>query len=183
MATGTFRVVAGIAGLIFAGGAALAWPRRDAARWLRGAEGERATAAMLDRLPARKWAVLHDLSLPGSRANVDHLVIGRTGAWVIDSKTTRAQIRSRWRSVWFGERRLDPGAVLWEAEVVSDRLGVAVRPLIAVHGEPAQWRGGRAGRVRVVPASVVVRRVKRGRRKLTRPEIASIAERAETEFG
>lgn len=171
------------AGLAFAGGAAVAWPRPDAERWLRGAEGERATAALLDRLPERKWAVLHDLSVPGSRANVDHLVIGRTGAWVIDTKTTRAPIRSRWRSVWFGDRRLDPGPVLWEAEVVSDRLGVDVRPLIAVHGEPAQWRGGRAGGVRVVPARIVVRRVRRGRRKLTRTEIASIAERAELEFG
>src|ERR1700722_15213110 len=55
----------------------LAWvvrPRRGPGRWWRGAVGEMATASLLGRLPARKWVVLHDLRVPGSRANIDHLV-------------------------------------------------------------------------------------------------------------
>jgi hypothetical protein len=35
------------------------------------------------------WAVLHDLAIPGSQANLDHLVIGRGGVLVIDSKQYR----------------------------------------------------------------------------------------------
>ena len=66
----------------------------DPERWRRGAAGERATAALLDRLPARTWAVLHDRRVPGSRANLDHLIIGPSGVWVLDTKTTRARVRA-----------------------------------------------------------------------------------------
>jgi hypothetical protein len=49
--------------------------RRLAAR---GA-GERRTARLLDPLKRHGWAVLHDLAVAGSRANLDHLVIGPGG--------------------------------------------------------------------------------------------------------
>ena len=71
-------------------------------RWWRGAVGEKATACALDRLPARRWVVLHDLRIPGSRANIDHLVIGPKGVWVVDTKTTRTQVRAGWRRVRVG---------------------------------------------------------------------------------
>jgi Nuclease-related domain len=144
---------------------------RDPQRWLRGAAGEQATAALLARLPARRWVVLHDRAIPGSRANIDHLVVGPTGVWVIDSKSSRARVRAAWRSVWLGDRRLDSGPTRWEAEVASDRLGVAVRPLIVVHGVGLRRRGGRADGVRVVPAGYLLRRLRRGRRRLGRREV------------
>jgi Nuclease-related domain len=159
---------------------ALAWlcrPRPDPGRWLRGAAGEAATAALLDRLSARRWAVWHDLAIPGSRANVDHLVIGPTGVWVIDSKTTRARVRCGWRHVRFGTQRLDSGRTRWEAQVVSDRLGVRVRPLIVVHGGGLRRRGGRSGRIRVVPASRLVRHLRRWRSHLDRSERARLVDR------
>jgi hypothetical protein len=31
------------------------------------------------------WVVLHDLTLPGCRANLDHIAIGAPGVFVIDS--------------------------------------------------------------------------------------------------
>jgi hypothetical protein len=135
--------------------------RPDPDRWRRGAAGERATAALLDRLPRRTWAVLHDRQVPGSRANLDHLVVGPSGVWVIDSKTTRSRVRATWRTVRFGGRLLDTGPVKWEAQVVADRLGVPVRPLVVVHGRGLRRRGGRSGGVRVVPASRAVRWVRR----------------------
>jgi hypothetical protein len=48
----------------------------EASAWRRGAAGERRTARLLDPLERHGWAVLHDLAVPGSRANIDHLVIG-----------------------------------------------------------------------------------------------------------
>jgi hypothetical protein len=155
-------------------------PRNHADRWLRGAAGEQATARLLDRLPARRWTVIHDLSVPGSRANIDHLVIGRTGVWVVDTKTTRAPVRTGWRVVHFGDRRLDPGPVAWEAEIVSDRLEVRARPIIAVHGSLA--RRARAGHVRVVPASDLLRRLRRGRRRLSRGQVTALSDRAVAVF-
>jgi hypothetical protein len=156
---------------------------RDPDRWLRGAAGEVATAQVLDGLPARRWVVHHDLRIPGSRANVDHLLIGPSGVWVVDTKTTRATVRARWRTVRFGESRLDPAPTKWGAEVVADRLGVPVRPLIVVHGRGLRRRGGRCGGVRVVPVDGLRRRVKRGRRRLYPAEIADLGDRAERIFG
>lgn len=68
--------------------------RRERARRLtrladayeRGADGEQLTAAVLAELPYG-WTVLHDLRHPGRRrANIDHVVIGPGGVFVVDSK-------------------------------------------------------------------------------------------------
>jgi hypothetical protein len=165
----------------------LAWlvrPRPDPERWRRGAAGEATTALLLDRLSRRRWAVWHDLRIPGSRSNVDHLVIGPTGVWVIDSKATRAAIRVRWGSVRFGDRRLDSGPTVWEAQVVADRLRTPVRPLIVVHGDGLRRRGGRCGGVRVVPAGGLLAQVRRRRwrGRLGRDEIDMLADRAGAVF-
>jgi hypothetical protein len=73
-------------GLILGGLAAMAagWglrfrPSPAASAWQRGAAGERRTARLLDPLARHGWAVLHDLAIPGSQANLDHLVIGPGG--------------------------------------------------------------------------------------------------------
>jgi Nuclease-related domain len=47
---------------------------------------ERRTARLLDRLTRDGYVIFHDLAVPGSPANVDHLVIGPTGLFVVDSK-------------------------------------------------------------------------------------------------
>jgi Nuclease-related domain len=170
-ASGAPRLAAGVIGAGALAGAFRLRPQPDPERWLRGAAGEGATAELLARLPGRSWAVLHDLAIPGHRANIDHLVIGPTGVWVIDTKTTRAKARTGWRSLWLGERKLDSGPVRWEAGTVSEMLGVRVRPLIALHGGGLRPRGGRAGRVRVVPAGSLLGRLRRGRRRLDRRQV------------
>ena len=66
---------------------------RAADMYERGAVGERATAAMLRRLPPGEWTVFHDLRWPGrQRANVDHVAVGPTGVFVIDSKNWTGSI-------------------------------------------------------------------------------------------
>jgi hypothetical protein len=57
--------------------AAVAWglrfrPSPDAVVWRRGAAGERRTARLLDPLERHGWAILHDLAVPGSRANITY---------------------------------------------------------------------------------------------------------------
>ena len=152
---------------------------RDADRWRRGAEGERRTAELLDALPSRAWAVWHDLRVPGSRANIDHLVVGRTGVWVVDTKSPRGRVTSGWRSVRLGEgggRKLDTGPVRWEAVMVAERLQevvgrpVAVRPLVAIHGASLGARGVRVGGVRVLGADRLTGRIRRGRRRVSRSD-------------
>ena len=77
------------------------------ANWRRGAEGERATAGLLDPLRHLGWAVLHDRRLPGSGANIDHLLIG-PGVHVIDSKACRGRIKLLGDGrLWYGRTCLD----------------------------------------------------------------------------
>ncbi len=52
----------------------------EADRYDRSAAGERRTGRILERLPGT-WTVLHDLSIPGSRANVDMSPSHREGSW------------------------------------------------------------------------------------------------------
>ena len=60
---------------------------RDADLWDKGAVGERATAHALTVLPPAEWTVLHDVRWPGRRfANIDHVVVGVGGVFIIDSK-------------------------------------------------------------------------------------------------
>ncbi|QIX27947.1 NERD domain-containing protein [Nocardioides sp. JQ2195] len=60
---------------------------RSAELWERGASGEEATASALETLRADGWQVWHDVAWPGRpRANIDHVVIGTGGVFVIDSK-------------------------------------------------------------------------------------------------
>ncbi|MFL6161432.1 MAG: nuclease-related domain-containing protein [Jatrophihabitantaceae bacterium] len=54
--------------------------------WARGAVGEEKLARRLDPLIERGARVLHDRRIPGTRANIDHLVIGPAGIFVIDAK-------------------------------------------------------------------------------------------------
>jgi hypothetical protein len=55
--------------------------------------GERRTARLLGPLKRHGRAILHDLAVPGSRANIDHLVIGPGGVFVVDSKQYRGRLR------------------------------------------------------------------------------------------
>jgi hypothetical protein len=86
----TVQVLADEAGLPDAGllalaaAALVAWrlrfrPSEQARTWRRGAAGERRTARLLDRLTRDGFVVFHDLAVPDSPANVDHLAIGPSG--------------------------------------------------------------------------------------------------------
>jgi hypothetical protein len=135
-------------------------------------------------LPERRWIVLHDraVPVPGSRANLDHVVVGPTGVWVVDSKAFRAPLRGGWRSVTAGGVAVDTGPAAWEAEVLDEALGgVGVRALVAVHGTGLARRGRRVGGVRVVPASGLVRRLRRrrGSARLGRRDVVALAVRCD----
>jgi hypothetical protein len=167
----------GIAGCLWAW---LTWPRDDPDRWLRASAGERATAVLLARLPRHRWVVLHDRALPDSRANVDHLVIGRSGAWVVDTKTYRAALSVRRGRVWAGDYPVPTESAAWEAEQVADLLDIDVVAIVAVHGEGLRRRGKWRDGVRVLPAYRLIRYLRQpGRRaRLTRGEVAELGRRA-----
>jgi hypothetical protein len=124
----------------------------------RGAAGERRTARLLGRLERRGWAVLHDLAIPGSVANIDHLVIGPGGVLAIDSKQYWGRLRlDDDGMVWHGRHLLVSAlrTTLWEADQADEVLGVAdvqVAAIVAVHGASVPWGVLRAEGVTIVPA-------------------------------
>jgi hypothetical protein len=63
--------------------------------WDKGANGERALGASLDLLRAHGLGVLHDRRIPGSSANIDHIVIGPAGVFVIDAKRYSGKVERR----------------------------------------------------------------------------------------
>ena len=66
---------------------------RSAALWERGAQGEEAVADALAQLPTETRTVFHDVRWPGRRyANVDHIVVGPPGVFVVDAKNWSGQV-------------------------------------------------------------------------------------------
>lgn len=120
--------------------------RRADNSWATGAAGEVATARLLAPLARRGYAVLHDRAVPGSRANLDHLVIGPAGVAYVDTKAWRSKkskLKVEGSTLRYG--RYDQSralrTVVWEAEQAARALGCEVRPFVAVHG--AKIPGGR----------------------------------------
>ncbi|MFF2411791.1 nuclease-related domain-containing protein [Streptomyces sp. NPDC058092] len=117
----------------------------QAARWQHGAAGEEVTAGMLTALEVRGWAIRHDRRLRGRQFNVDHVLVSPCGTAVVvlDTKAwhrgrTTALVRGR---VCCGaeDRHGEVEKVVKYARLVEAALGlpgVAVWPLLVVHGSP-----------------------------------------------
>jgi hypothetical protein len=120
-------------------------PSASASVWRRQAAMQRRTAGVLEPLEQEGYLVLHDVTLPGWLDSLDHLLVGATGVWVIES----------WQ-----RRRLLPGgstppatvrSLRCQAVAVAEALDgwarVPVRPLLCVHsrwpGSPRSFQGGR----------------------------------------
>jgi Nuclease-related domain len=144
LAPGISLIVGGLA-TVMAGWALRFRPSPEASAWRHGAAGERRTARLLAPLERHRWAVLHDLAVPGSRANLDHLVIGPGGVFAIDSKQYRGRLQlDAVGKLWHGRYPLAPavGAASWEADQAAQVLpdpGMAVVPIVAVHGAKVPW--------------------------------------------
>lgn len=61
--------------------------------WATGARGEELLGERLDRLTEHGVLVLHDRRIPGTRANIDHIVVARSGVFVIDAKRYQGRPR------------------------------------------------------------------------------------------
>jgi hypothetical protein len=112
--------------------------------WDRGAEGERKLARTLKQHVADHGVVLlHDRRIPGSRANIDHIAVGRPGVFVIDAKRYSGRIAVERRGGLLSPRtshlivggrdktKLVDG-VLAQAEVVSAVLVAAGHEVVPV---------------------------------------------------
>jgi Nuclease-related domain len=113
--------------------------------WRRQAAMQRRTAGVLRPLEREGYLVLHDVTLPGWLASLDHVVVGPTGVCVLQSwQRTRLlspllpprKQTSPWRA-----RRPAAGPLpelRWQAAAIADILAdgslTHVRPLLCIHG-------------------------------------------------
>jgi len=131
--------------------------------WEKGARGEQRLAEVLAGLPY--VAVLNDRAVAGTRGNIDHIVIGPAGVFVVDSKFYRGAIRTRDAEGWFRtDERLYVGRrdcshladnMGWQVTAVEGLLdyldcGAPVTPVLCfvgvdwpAFGAPTSFRGVR----------------------------------------
>jgi hypothetical protein len=128
--------------------------------WTIGERGEKAVAAKLDKLTRRGWKVLH--SIQTGAGDIDHLLIGPTGVYVINTKTHPGgivDVRPDTITV-NGHRRAYAAQVTREAGLARAALHSAlgrpvyVGPMLVIHKHETitGWRNHKPTGVHVLPS-------------------------------
>lgn len=131
------------------------WGRRRTTEvWAIGSAGEQTVGAHLERLTSKGLIVIHDRRIPGTRANIDHVVVAPSGVYVIDTKKWSGRVEPRRIGpIWnrgpvqlfaAGRNRTNYAAAMdLQVAAVAQVLyragqpNVSVRPGLAITG--AQW--------------------------------------------
>lgn len=116
--------------------------------WKKGAIGERVVARRLDELVDDGAVVLHDRQVPGSRSNIDHIVVAAKGVFVINAKNYDGKLEQRRKGTLFHPTwhlyiggRDRTGLIekmAREAVLVGASLrdaSIAVIPVLCIYGE------------------------------------------------
>jgi hypothetical protein len=144
---------------------ALAGELPSTAAWDRGGRGEERVGLFLSRAVGRRGAVLHDRTIAGTRANIDHIAIVASGVWVIDTKQYRGRIARHRSRGWFGGRPAlfvnghDRSHLVTAARRQAALVQHVVGPHVAVHPvlcfADAEW--GRPGQPFTLDGVLVTR--------------------------
>ncbi|MFI6920398.1 nuclease-related domain-containing protein [Nonomuraea spiralis] len=119
--------------------------------WRRASVAERRTEGQLRRLERSGYRTLHARAIPGSEAQIDHLVVGPTGVYAVDSEKwdKRLPVRVQMgKKLFHGPFDMKPRLTeaKWEAsqasELISKAYGreVVVVPSLAIYGPPVPWK-------------------------------------------
>jgi hypothetical protein len=119
--------------------------------WRRASIAERRTEAQLRKLERNGYRTLHARAIPGSEAQIDHLVVGPTGVYAVDSEKwdKRLPVRVQMgKKLFHGPFDMKPRLTeaKWEAsqasELISKSYGkeVSVVPSLAIYGPPVPWK-------------------------------------------
>ena len=71
-------------------------PSKEAQKWSKGADGEEKVGSLLDELAVENnFIAIHDRRIPGSKANIDHMLITPKGIFIIDAKNYKGLVELR----------------------------------------------------------------------------------------
>ncbi len=156
--------------------------------WRKGQEGEVRTGRALETLP-QGYIVLHDLRMPGSRANIDHVVIGPTGVFAVETKNYSSDVIVRRGAARRAGRSMDKVVeqVRRQAEALTTVLGCGVHPVVCVQGAVVRVEGWFSkpvvDGVRFCSGRRLVGVITGGNRELRGDEMGQLATLAEQRLG
>src|SRR5277367_2635045 len=190
--------VIGLTLAILAGIVDTVYRSRNAANYQNGASqagAQRRTRKQLNRMRRDGYFALDARPIPDSREFIDHLVIGPTGVYAIDSEKWDSKVPVRtlngkrlYRGPESQKDRLKHAA--WEAgqasEILSAALGteISVRPALAIYGPRIPWDIVTIRNVDVFSGPTLRKYLRRrarqrdGAPKLTREEVRTIYDTA-----
>jgi len=191
--------VIGLTLAILAGIVDTVYRSRNAANYQNGASqagAQRRTRRQLKRLRRDGYFALDARPIPDSREFIDHLVIGPTGVYAIDSEKWDSKVPVRtlngkrlYRGPESQRERLEHAA--WEAgqasEILSAALGteISVRPALAIYGPRIPWDIATIRNVDVFSGPTLRKYLRRrakqresGVQKLTREQVRTIYDTA-----
>ena len=122
--------------------------------WARGIEGERKAAEYLAPLESDGFIVLNNRRIPGSKGDIDHIAIGPTGIFPIETKNWSGRLEVRNDRLFVGEqdRTWALEQLYREAFAVQVALGqeltrhrVTVTPILCAIGGVARGSRSAAG--------------------------------------
>jgi hypothetical protein len=153
--------------------------------WQTGAEGEVRTGRLLGPLAAEGFRILHDRKIPGARnANIDHIVFGSPGVFVIETKSYSGSLQIRGNEIFVAGRRKNGwiDEVKREAAAVEAALadeiaahGWTVTPVICVHRADLPWFRSEAAGVRIVSGTDLVKRLRKADPVLSPADVERLA--------
>lgn len=159
--------------------------------WRIGAEGEQKTAAHLAGL-GDDFVVLNDRRGPGYGGNLDHIAVGPSGVWVIETKSYRGAVAVHGDRLEINDQPRDKivEQVYREAVAVQiamgDRLsnlGLTVTPVLCLHRAKLGWLAKTIRGVRLVDGRGLVKLLRSDDRRLSDDQVQSLATELDRLFG
>ena len=156
--------------------------------WRVGAEGERRTAAYLDGLAEHGFVLLHDRKVPGYGGNLDHLAIGPSGVWVIETKSLRGKVEIEGDVLKIGGHRQDRivDQVFREATSVQialrqslDGIGLTAIPALCLHRSRLPLLNRSVRGVRLASGADLTKLLRQGSPRLTAEQVQEVARAAD----
>lgn len=152
--------------------------------WRIGAAGERKTGRHLAGLEEYGFVVLHDRKVPGYGGNLDHVVIGPTGVWAVETKSLRGKVDIRGDSLRIGGRSQDriidqvyrqATSIQIALETEPGSVGILVTPVICLHRGELPFFTKTVRGVRLASGRQLVRLLRDGERRLSEEDVQRIA--------
>ncbi|UOE22048.1 NERD domain-containing protein [Thermobifida halotolerans] len=162
--------------------------RSEIPQWRRPSSARRRTEAQLKVMQRFGYRVLHARRIQDGNGQIDHFIVGRRGAFAIDSETwdKRLPLRNKLEKLYHGRfsknERIDEAlAEARNAErLISQELGreIRVRAALAIYGPSMPWDSHRLRGVDIIVGTKVRKWLRSGKDRLSEEEIKEIYQAA-----